>query len=81
MAHFITLLYSSVISEEVTQEIWSQEVHPLPLIDQLFQIPLMDDLSDKLPDRSIDKLYWQGFELLRLRLIKDFNEKEYIQKN
>ena len=73
-------IYSYLISEEVTKKIWSEEVHPLPLIDQLHQIPWMDDLADKLPNRSLDEFYWQGFDVLRSRLIKDFNEKEYIQK-
>ncbi len=72
-------IYSYLISEEVTKQIWSEEVHPLPLIDQLHQTPWMDDLADKLPNRSLDEFYWQGFDLLRSRLIKDFNEKEYIQ--
>lgn len=72
-------IYSYLISEEVTKKIWSEETHPLPLIDQLHQIPWMDDLADKSPNRSLDELYWKGFDLLRSRLIKDFNEKEYIQ--
>lgn len=72
-------IYSYLISEEVSKQIWSEEVHPLPLIDQLHQTPWMDDLADKLPNRSLDEFYWQGFDLLRSRLIKDFNEKEYIQ--
>lgn len=50
------------------------------MIDQLCQMPWMDDLADALPNRSLDEFYWQGFDLLRSRLIKDFNEKEYIQK-
>lgn len=73
-------IYSFVISEELTNQIWSEEVHPLPLIDQLHQIPWMDDLADKLPERSLDEFYWQGFDLLRSRLMKHFSEKEYIQK-
>ncbi len=79
-SHNYPNVYSFVISEEITEKIWSQEVHPLPLIDQLHQTPWMDDLADKLPERSMDEFYWQGFDLLRSRLIKDFNEKEYIQK-
>lgn len=73
-------IYSYLISEEVTKKIWSEETHPLPLIDQLCQMPWMDDLADALPNRSLDEFYWQGFDVLRSRLIKDFNEKEYIQK-
>lgn len=73
-------IYSFLISEEIAIKIWSEETHPLPLIDQLRQIPWMDDLADELPNRSLDEFYWQGFDLLRSRLIKDFNEKEYIQK-
>lgn len=41
---------------------------------------MLDDLADALPNRSLDEFYWKGFDLLRSRLIKDFNEKEYIQK-
>lgn len=72
-------IYSFVISEELTDKVCSEEAHPLPLIDQLHQTPWMDDLADKLPERSLDELYWMGFDLLRSRLIKDFAEEEYFQ--
>lgn len=39
----------------------------------------VDDSANKLPNRLLDEFYWQGFDFLRLRLIKGFNEKEYIQ--
>lgn len=73
-------IYSFLISEEVAKKIWSEEAHPLPLIDQLRQLPWMDDLADALPNGSLDESYWRGFDVLRSRLIKDFNEKEYFQK-
>ncbi|ARN31050.1 TPA: Arc family DNA-binding protein [Acinetobacter baumannii] len=72
-------IYSFLISEEMAKKIWAEETHPLPLIDQLRHIPWMDDLADALPNRSLDEFYWQGFDVLRSRLIKDFNEKEFIK--
>ena len=72
---------SFLISEEAAKKIWSEETHPLPLIDQLRQIPWMDDLTDASYNRSLDEFYWQGFDLLRSRLINDFNEKELIQNH
>lgn len=74
-------IYSFVMPEEMAKKIWLEETHPLPLIDQLCSRPWMDDLADILPNRSLDKFYWQGFDVLRSRLIKDFNENEFIQKN
>lgn len=35
----------------------------------------------KIFNSSLDEFYWQGFDLLRSRLINDFNEKELIQNH
>lgn len=35
----------------------------------------------KIFNSLLDEFYWQGFDVLRSRLIKDFNEKEFIQNN
>ena len=52
-------------------------VHPLTIVEKLHHIPWIDDLADKLPDGILD--YWDGFDILRARIIQDFANEKYIQ--
>lgn len=72
-------IYSHLLSEEKSSNLLSGQFYPLPLIENLPHVPWSDDLADRLPDRKMDEFYWPGFDLLRAKLIKDFNEKPYIQ--
>ena len=70
-------VYSHLLSEEQFKLILTGTVHPLTIAEKLHHIPWVDDLADKLPDRTLD--YWDGFDELRARVLRDFKEKEYIQ--
>ena len=70
-------VYSHLLSEEQFQLILSGRVHPLTIVEKLHHIPWVDDLADKLPDRTLD--YWNGFDELRARVLRDFKDSEYIQ--
>lgn len=70
-------VYSHLLSEEQFKLILTGTVHPLTIAEKLHHIPWVDDLADKLSDRTLD--YWDGFDELRARVLRDFKEKEYIQ--
>ena len=68
---------SHLLSKEQFKLILTGTVHPLTIVEKLHHIPWASDLSDKFTDENLD--YWDGFDELRARLIRDFDAKEYIQ--
>ena len=70
-------VYSHLLSEEQFKLILSGTVHPLTITEKLHHTPWVDDLADKLPDKTLD--YWNGFDELRARVLRDFKDNEYIQ--
>jgi hypothetical protein len=71
-------VYSHLLSEEQFKLILTGTVHPLTIAEKLHHIPWVDDLADRLPNINLD--YWDGFDTLRARILRDFAEKEYIQE-
>ena len=71
-------VYSHLLSEEQFKLILTGTVHPLTIAEKLHHIPWVDDLADRLPNKNLD--YWDGFDTLRARILRDFAEKEYIQE-
>ena len=71
-------VYSHLLSEEQFKLILTGTVHPLTIAEKLHHIPWVDDLADRLPNKNLD--YWDGFDTLRARILRDFAAKEYIQE-
>ena len=71
-------VYSHLLSEEQFKLILTGTVHPLTIAEKLHHIPWVDDLADRLPNINLD--YWDGFDTLRARILRDFAAKEYIQE-
>ena len=70
-------IHSHLLPEEQFKLILTGTVHPLTIVEKLHHIPWIDDLADKLPDGILD--YWNGFDVLRARIIQDFAKEKYIQ--
>ena len=68
---------SHLLSKEQFKLILTGKVHPLTIAEKLPNIQWLSDLVDKFPYENLD--YWDGFDELRARLIRDFDAKEYIQ--
>lgn len=68
---------SHLLEEVPFNLILEGKAHPLRVLQSLPHIPWADDLADKLPDRKLE--YWNGFDNLRARILKSFQEKEYIR--
>ena len=71
-------VYSHLLSEEQFKLILTGTVHPLTIAEKLHHIPWVDDLADRLPNINLD--YWDGFDTLRARILRDFAATEYIQE-
>jgi hypothetical protein len=71
-------IFSHLLPEEQFKLILTGTVHPLTIVGKLHFIPWVDDLAEKLPNKILD--YWNGFDVLRARIIRDFEEKEFIQE-
>ena len=70
-------IYSHLLSEEQFKFILTGKAHPLTIAEKLHHIPWVDDLADRSLDRTLD--YWDDFDELRAKVLRDFDEKVYIQ--